>query len=150
MNKKSKRSDQRSGVTIRGGPKGFCSCSCLSLAGKNSSILGPTLLATPFTVYREFTQPLCTSAVICCACGIEPVLPAERVGGVGDDGVAGARPQVLQVEGGQGARDVVGEQTAEAAPSRLLLLLLLLVDLQVEAGRVPTVEPRRAHKEELL
>ena len=83
-----------------------------------------------------------------CACGIEPVLlPAERVGGVGDDGVAGARPQVLQVEGGQGARHVVGEQTAEAAASAPSLLL---VDLQVEAGRVPAVEPRLARQEELL
>ena len=79
--------------------------------------------------------------------GTEPVLPAERVGGVGDDGVAGARPEVLQAEGGQGARDVVGEQ-AEAAPTSLLLLLL--VDLQVEAGRVPAVEPRLARQEELL
>ena len=85
--------------------------------------------------------------------GTEPVLPAERVGGVGDDGVAGARPEVLQAEGGQGARDVVGEQAeaaaaeAAAAPTSLLLLL---VDLQVEAGRVPAVEPRLARQEELL
>ena len=86
--------------------------------------------------------------------GIEPVLPAERVGGVGDDGVAGARPEVLQAEGGQGARDVVGEQAeaaaAEAAAAPTSLLLLLLVDLQVEAGRVPAVEPRLARQEELL
>ena len=90
--------------------------------------------------------------------GIEPVLPAERVGGVGDDGVAGARPEVLQAEGGQGARDVVGEQAeaaaeaaaAEAAAAPTSLLLLLLVDLQMEAGRVPAVEPRLARQEELL
>ena len=81
--------------------------------------------------------------------GTEPVLPAERVGGVGDDGVAGARPEVLKAEGGQGARDVVGEQAEAAAPTSLLLLLLL-VDLQMEAGRVPAVEPRLARQEELL
>lgn len=131
---------------------GFCSCSCLALADKILLAAWGPLLQRPPLLSTVNSRNLIDLMEEGLCCGIEPVLPAERVGGVGDDGVAGARPEVLQVEGGHGARHVVGEQAAEAAaalaPSPLPLLLL--VDLQVEAGRVPAVEPRLALKEELL
>ena len=125
---------------------GFCSCSCLALADKILLAAWGPLLQRPPLLSTVNSRNLIDLMEEGLCCGIEPVLPAERVGGVGDDGVAGARPQVLQVKGGQGARHVVGEQTAEAAVPPLRLL----VDLQVEAGRVPAVEPRLALKEELL
>ena len=126
------------------GPMGFCSCSCLALADKILLAARGPLLQRPPLLSTVNSRNLIDLMEEGLCCGIEPVLPAERVGGVGDDGVAGARPQVLQVEGGHGARHVVGEQAAEAAT------ILLLVDLKVEAGRVPAVEPRLALKEELL
>ena len=79
----------------------------------------------------------------------EPValllLPAKRVGGVGDDGVGGEGLQLVHVERRHGAGNVVGEVegAADAAITRL-------VHLDVVARRVPAVEAGPAAQKELL
>ena len=73
------------------------------------------------------------------------LLPAKRVGGVGDDGVGGEGLQLVHVERRHGAGNVVGEVegAADAAIPRL-------VHLDVVARRVPAVEAGLAAQKELL
>ena len=76
----------------------------------------------------------------------EPVvslLPAERVGGVGDDRVVGEWLEVLHVERRHGAGDVVRQVEAAVAAAAV-------VHLDVVARRVTPVEPGLAAHEELL